>query len=138
MLSGAIFTQVVSSVLPSPVTSARAAGRLEKGRSARPSTSPPPASVPPMMKLRRESAISARLRRGVDRRANPAVGPAPTHIGDGCVDLRVARVGLELEQQSDRGHDLAGLTVAALRNLVRGPGLLHVAHRLAVVPALDR
>ena len=74
----------------------------------------------------------------VDRRAD-----APVHAAAADVALHRAvdggvvgvRVGVE---QGDGGHDLAGLAVAALRDLLVDPGLLD--RMQAVVPgdALDR
>src|SRR6266436_7197316 len=65
-----------------------------------------------------------RSRCNMDRLADALVGPAPADVGDGSVDVCVSWAGL-LSQQSCRRHDHAALAVAALRHLLRDPGLLH-------------
>ena len=61
---------------------------------------------------------------GVDRLAHLLIGAAAADVGDGAVDLPVARVRGVLQQRGDR-HYHAALTVAALRHLLVDPGLLH-------------
>src|SRR5205814_3879055 len=116
----------------------------------KPSARPPPAAAAePTMNLRRESfwpfpkiiffmALSSRPAAGAIGRAacrrvagrqvhglaDPLIGPAAADIGHRRVDVRVGRLGIFLQQRCG-GHDLAGLAVAALRYVDRGPGLLH-------------
>src|SRR5579864_8520362 len=56
--------------------------------------------------------------------ADALIGAATTDIGHRFIDVLVGRLGVLLEQRG-RGHDLAGLAIAALGNVDRGPGLLH-------------
>ena len=61
----------------------------------------------------------------MNRTPDCAVRPAPADVaGHGVVDVRVRRP-LAGRQQCDRRHDLPGLAVAALRNLLFHPGLLY-------------
>jgi len=60
----------------------------------------------------------------MDRLANAHVGSASTYIADVVVDILIAGVRVLLEE-IHRRHDLAGLAVAALRNVEFKPGLLH-------------
>src|SRR5258708_25152965 len=64
-------------------------------------------------------------RRGaVDGFADALVGAAAADVAaHGIVDVGVGGVGL-LRKQRNCGHDLAGLTVTALRNVFFHPGLL--------------
>src|SRR5262245_27218601 len=97
-------------------------------------TANPPAAAVPMMKSRRERG-SAPVRDVFMSRPFPArsyvhggsdalVRPAPADIGHRVVDILVGRLWILLEQRG-RGHDLAGLAVAALRHIERSPGLLN-------------
>jgi hypothetical protein len=52
------------------------------------------------------------------------VGTATANIGDVRVNIRVCRMGMVL-QEGDRGHDLAGLAVSALRDIFGQPCPLH-------------
>src|SRR5258706_3701249 len=65
-----------------------------------------------------------RSRRNMDRLANAPVGPAPADVGHCSIDVCVSGTR-PLSQQSCRRHDHAALAVAALRHLLRDPGLLH-------------
>src|SRR6266705_1720064 len=67
---------------------------------------------------------SSRARGHVDRLAHLLIGAATANVGNGGVDVRVGRLRLLLEERRDR-HDHAALAVAALRHVVRDPGLLH-------------
>src|SRR5438067_353630 len=108
-----------------------------------PSASPPPAiAAEPTMNFRRESCLplpniiflmapSLRLAAGglatgchVDRFADALIGAAAADVGHRFVDVLVGRPRLLLQERRRR-HDLAGLAVAALRHVDRGPGLLH-------------
>src|SRR6516225_3696113 len=61
---------------------------------------------------------------------------APTDICDLGVDFGISRIGLALEEGSDR-HDHAALTIAALRHVVIDPGLLHLVECAFGGEALD-
>src|SRR5256885_7892148 len=66
----------------------------------------------------------------MDRFADALVSSAAADIAaHEVVDVGVAGVGL-LGKQGHRGHDLPGLAIAALRNILFDPGLLH---RMAAV-----
>src|ERR1039458_10886986 len=65
------------------------------------------------------------LRRFMDGRPNPLIGPAAAEIARHCrVDILVAGIFILLEK-CDCLHDLAGLAVAALRHPDFHPCLLH-------------
>src|SRR5258706_9465138 len=74
--------------------------------------------------------------RGVDRGADPRVGAAAADVGHRLVDVLVARAGIFLEER-DRCQDLPALAIAALRNLVVVPGLLHRVQAAAGREAFD-
>src|SRR5882672_4841296 len=64
------------------------------------------------------------VRRVLDSLADSHISAAATDVPrHGGVDIAVGRVGLGGEQRR-RGHDLAGLAIAALRDLQLDPGLL--------------
>src|SRR6478736_5636205 len=73
-------------------------------------------------------ASPSSVRGGVDRLANLLEGSATADIGDGLVDVLVGRLRLLLEKGCNR-HDHAALAIAALRNVVGYPGLLHPVKR---------
>ena len=57
----------------------------------------------------------------MNRPPDALVGTAPAEvIAHGLVDLRIGRLGMFL-QECDGSHDLAGLAIAALRNLILNP-----------------
>src|SRR6476619_2530756 len=103
-----------------------------------PSARPPPAAAAAARNLRRDrlvmvvvmaclpSALLLVAGREMDRLPDALIGAAPTDVGHGGVDVGIGGLGLAL-QQGGGGHDLAGLAVAALRNLQLQPGLLHGA-----------
>src|SRR5690349_1038272 len=62
---------------------------------------------------------------------------AAADVGDGIVDVGVGRLGVLPEQGHDR-HDHAALAIAALRDVVIDPRLLHLAQRAVDGEALDR
>ena len=66
----------------------------------------------------------------LDRGPDPAVGGAAADVLDG-VDVGIGR-SPRAAQEIDRGHDLAGLTEAALRDVEIQPRLLHRVQRVAV------
>src|SRR5437899_1454141 len=68
--------------------------------------------------------------------ADAFVRAATTDVRDGGVDIRIARMAIRGEQCHGR-HDHAALAVAALRHLLRDPGLLHRVTAVAR-EALDR
>src|SRR5438874_2247610 len=74
---------------------------------------------------------------GVDRFAHLLIGAAATDIGDGAVDIGVARLWPILEEGGDR-HDHPALAIAALRDVVVDPGLLYLVQRPIGGKALDR
>ena len=54
----------------------------------------------------------------------PLQRAAAADVGDARIDVVIGRRGVLCEERS-RGHDHAGLAVAALRNVELRPGLLH-------------
>src|SRR6202158_924001 len=128
--SGWITTQALTSGEPS---AARTTPVPPKGIS-RPSARPAPAAAVPMTKARRLSltcwfmAASSSVRDGVNRLAYLLEGAAAADIGDGFVDVLVGRLRLVLEKGRHR-HDHAALAIAALRDVVGDPGLLHLVQR---------
>src|SRR5713226_4534656 len=60
----------------------------------------------------------------MDGGADAGIGRAATEIGQLAVDVRVGRIGVPA-QEPRRRHDHAGLAIAALRNVERGPSLLN-------------
>src|SRR4051812_47235159 len=91
---------------------------------------PPAIAAEPTRKARRENpsilpmSLLRHLCRGrVDRGADARIGPATTEIaGHHFVDVFIRRLGDQLEKR-DGLHDLAGLAIAALRDLMFDPGL---------------
>src|SRR5260370_24251665 len=78
------------------------------------------------------------MRRALDPGADARIGPAATDVsGHGIVDIAIGRVGLGGEQRR-RGHDLAGLAIAALRHLEIDPGLLNLLAGSRGANGLDR
>src|ERR1700730_4111549 len=129
--SGRITTQALTSGEPS-------AARTTVGPKgiSRPSARPVPTAAVPITKARRlrlvilsrgisVMAASSSVRGGVDRLAHLLEGAAAADIGDGFVDVLVGRLRLLREKRRHR-HDQSALAIAALRNLVGDPGLLHL------------
>src|SRR3954471_10196916 len=121
--SGRITTQALTSGEPS---AARTTVGPPKGMS-RPSARPVPTTeAVPMTKARRLSAgiwfmaAPSGVRGVVDRRAHLLESAAAANIGDGFVDVLVARLRLLLQKRCHR-HDHAGLAIAALRDVVGDP-----------------
>src|SRR5688572_19088354 len=134
--SGWITSQWVTSTGAPPArTWASAAPASENSR-----VRPPPTAAEALRNSRRVvfMSSSSRLRAGerVDRLLHASVGAAAAKIADRGVDLPVGRLGRLLQQRRHR-HDHAGLAIAALRNLVLDPGLLHPVKALLPEP-LDR
>src|SRR6185369_17139013 len=102
----------------------------------KPMARPPLMAALETMKARRESfgalimAISLSLGGRVDRFAHLLEGAAAADVGHRRVNLRVGGIR-GLRKQRGRRHDHAGLAVAALRHVMREPGLLHLV-QLAV------
>src|SRR6185295_19601406 len=125
--SGRITTQALTSGEPS---AARTTVGPPKGISI-PSARPAPAAAVPSTKVRRFSltclfmAGSLRVGGGVNRFTRLLEGAATANVGDGFVDVLVGRFRLLLEQGRNR-HDHAALAIAALRNVLGDPGLLHL------------
>ena len=68
----------------------------------------------------------------------PRIGAAAAQIArHRAIDVFVGRFAIDA-QQGSRRHDLAGLAVAALRNLMFDPRRLHGVHRLRRPQPLDR
>src|SRR5215471_12603922 len=138
--SGRITTQALTSGEPS---AARTTPGPPKGRS-RPSARPAPAAAEPITKPRRLSfgmtcwfmVASSSVRGGVDRLAHLLEGAAAADIGDGLVDVLVGRIRLVLEQ-GRHGHDHSALAIAALRDFIRDPGLLHLVQRTVGCKTFD-
>src|SRR5436190_15604561 len=137
--SGPIATQTPTSGEPSW---ARAMVGPPKGR-RKPSASPPVTAAVPTMNVRRficmafSLGLGAGVGSGVDRFAHLLEGAAAADVGDRRVDVGVGRLRLLLEERRDR-HDHSRLAIAALRHVVRDPGLLHLVQRVALREALDR
>src|SRR5713101_1700093 len=83
---------------------------------------------------RRRSFAPASL---VDGRAYAGERTASADVRETRVDLLVCRVR-NLRQEASDGHDHARLAVAALRHLVRDPGLLHSVERAVLRQPFDR
>src|SRR3954471_10155823 len=137
--SGRITTQALTSGEPS---AARTTSGPSNGRFM-PSASPPPAAADVAINERRFilgtkfMVPSLRVRRGMDRRAHLLEGPASTDVGDRVVDVLVRRLRLLVEKRGYR-HDHSALAVAALRYVVREPGLLHLGELAVRGETLDR
>src|SRR5262245_942162 len=139
--SGLITTHALSSGV-----AAWARAALVPNGILRPSARPLPTAAVPTMNERRSilgffviMALSppSRLRRGVDGFAHLLEGAAPADVRDRRVDVGVGGLGFVLEERRGR-HDHAGLTVAALRDLVIDPRLLHLVQDAVDSEALDR
>ena len=78
----------------------------------------------------------SRVRGGVDCLADLLEGPASANIGDGLVNVHVGRLRFLLQERRHR-HDHAALAIAALRNVVGDPGLLHFVQCAIVGEAFD-
>src|SRR6267143_36770 len=128
-------------VAPTAPSAARAAPVLK------PIRSPPPSTALALRNCRRERstvmsgpflAVRRTMRRVLDSLADSHISTAaadvPRHRG---VDIAIGRVGFGREQRR-RGHDLAGLAIAALRHLERDPGLLDLLAGRSGADGLDR
>ncbi len=59
----------------------------------------------------------------MDRLANPRIGTAAADVGHRLVNLCVAWAARFFDER-DSGHDLSGLAISTLRDLLDYPGLL--------------
>src|ERR1700681_3509267 len=128
--SGWITTQAVISDGP---PSARTPATLRSGLT--PIASPPPTTALEMMNGRREiwGDQSAGLRLGghVNGLAHLLEGAAAANIGDRGIDFGVGRPRFPAEERGD-GHDHARLAIAALRDVLGDPRLLHLMQDTAL------
>src|SRR5258706_229930 len=92
----------------------------------KPMTRPAP-TVPAVWRNARRS-MSGLLCRAVHGGADALVGATAADVGHGLIDLLVAGVG-GLGERRGRRHDLARLTVAALRHVLHLPRFLHAVAR---------
>src|SRR5882672_11106332 len=105
-----------------------------------PINKPPPNAALAPRNSRRDvmSGPLLAVRRVLDSLADAHISAAATDVsGHGGVDVAIARVGVGREQ-GRRGHDLAGLAIAALRDLQRDPGLLDLLAGWSGADGLDR
>src|SRR6266571_2080650 len=105
-----------------------------------PINKPPPNAALALRNSRRDvmSGPLLAVRRVLDSLADSHISTAAADVpGHGGVDIAVGRVGLGREQ-GRRGHDLAGLAIAALRHLQRDPGLLDLLAGGCGTDGLDR
>src|SRR3989442_4433695 len=119
---------------------AAAAAPIE-GPVLKPIRSPPPSAALALRNCRRERSTVMSgpfLGRVLDSLADSHISTAAADVpGHGGVDVAVARVRLGREQRR-RGHDLAGLAIAALRHLQLDPGLLDLFAGGSRTDGLDR
>src|SRR3989442_14825606 len=119
---------------------AAAAAPIE-GPVLKPIRSPPPSAALALRNCRRERSTVMSgpfLGRVLDSLADSHISAAATDVPrHGGVDIAVARVGLGGEQRR-RGHDLAGLAIAALRHLQIDPGLLNLLAGRRPADGFDR
>src|SRR6266478_7601170 len=100
---------------------------------------PPPNAALALRNSRRERSMSGPLLcRVLDSLADSDIRTAATDVPrHGGVDIAIGRLGIGGEQRR-RGHDLAGLAIAALRDFQRDPGLLDLSARGGSADGLDR
>src|SRR6267143_5646867 len=119
---------------------AAAAAPIE-GPVLKPIRSPPPSAALALRNCRRErsTVMSGPFLGGVlDSLADSHIRATATDVPRHCgVDVAIGRVGLGGEQCC-RGHDLAGLAIAALRDLQLDPGLLDLLAGGGGSDGLDR
>src|SRR5919197_4965153 len=123
--SGITTTQALTSGLPSAATASLPNGTWN------PSEKPPRTAAEPARKPRRDTwsavVIISSCRSGgsaaadlaalggeLDRGANAVIGAAAADVGDLAVDVGIGRLRILLQERG-RGHDHAGLAIAALR-----------------------
>src|SRR6266436_6449973 len=137
---------MVRTICPSLPTRIKALGTngAPEGLSAaadvlNPINRPPPNAALALRNSRRERSMSGPLLCRVldslaDSHIRTAAADVPRHRG---VDIAIGRVGVGREQRR-RGHDLAGLAIAALRDLQIDPGLLNLLAGGCGTNRLDR
>src|SRR5215813_33201 len=136
--SGRITTQALISGEPSCARTTPAPNGI-----FRPRVSPAPTAAVPMTNERRSifgvviMALPLCLRRGVNGLAHLLERTAAADVRDTRVDVGVGGHRLVLEERRHR-HDHSGLAVAALRDFVVYPGLLHLVQGAAAREPLDR
>src|SRR3989442_14970985 len=111
-----------------------------EGPVLKPTRSPPPSAALALRNCRRERStvmsgpfLGRVLDSLADSHISAAAADVPRHGG---VDIAIGRVGVGREQRR-RGHDLAGLAIAALRHLERDPGLLDLPAGRSGTDGLD-
>src|SRR5713101_1497265 len=121
-----------------------AADALIEGPVLNPINRPPPNATLVLRNWRREIisgpflGVRRSVRRVLDSLADSDIRTAATYVTrHGCVDIAVGRLGIGGEQRR-RGHDLAGLAIAALRHLKLDPGLLDLSAGRCGTDGLDR
>src|SRR5882672_3021657 len=105
-----------------------------------PINKPPPNAALAPRNSRRDvmSGPLLAVRRVLDSLADSHIGAAATDVPrHGGVDIAIGRLGIGGEQRR-RGHDLAGLAIAALRHLELDPGLLDLSAGCCGTDGLDR
>src|SRR6266853_4888952 len=114
--------------------------RIE-GRVVKPMRSPPPSAALALRNCRRERSTVMSgpfLGRVLDSLADSHISTAATDVPrHGGVDVAIGRVGVGREQRRG-GHDLAGLAIAALRDLEIEPRLLNLPAGGCGANGLDR
>src|SRR5882672_1953135 len=141
---------MVSTICPSPPMRIKALGTNGaadapiEGPVLNPIKRPPPNAALVLRNWRREImsapflAVRRTVRRVLDSLADSHISAAATDVPrHGGVDIAIGRVGLGGEQRR-RGHDLAGLAIAALRHLELDPGLLDLSAGRCGTNGLDR
>src|SRR4051812_16254166 len=132
--SGRMTTQALTSGEPS-------AARTTVGPNGtlKPRARPPVTAAEPTMKERRFIFMMAPsgFRRGVDGFPDLLESAATADVAHGVVDIGVGGLGLFLQQRRG-GHDHSRLAVAALRNVVLEPGLLHLGQHAIRRQTFDR
>src|SRR5438034_8934774 len=145
--SGAMETKAEScagAVVPPSIASKTAAGSGIRASSAR----PPPASSDALSTVRRVgpaavfscdmTSLLSHTRSDPDRASNPVVAAAAADVAGHC-GVSLIGIGLGcLPEQRARGHDLPGLTVAALHHINFQPRLLQSSADRCSADMLDR
>src|SRR3954451_19553294 len=127
--SGRITTQTLTSGDPS---AARTTVGPPNGMSI-PSARPVPTAAVPITKARRFNCgvtclfmtSPSGVGGGVNGFTRLLEGAATADVGDRLIDVGVGRLRLFLQKRRD-GHDHPALAIAALRNVLGDPGLLHL------------
>src|SRR6266853_1173686 len=125
---------------------AASASRIER-TAVKPMRRPPPTAALTLRNCRRERStvmsgpflgVRRTVRRVLDSLADAHISAAAADVPrHGGVDVAIGRVGLGGEQ-GRRGHDLAGLAIAALRDLEIEPRLLNLPAGWRLADGFDR